>query len=284
MKKIYGQKTGINDSTFEKDIRIYGVNHGAAANILTASNEDHRRIRRLLSHAFSEKALRNQEYVLKRYADRLVSRMGDHAKEGRIVDMARWFNFFTFDLVGDLAFGQPFGGLDTGGYHPWVAMVFENVRYITYKQIACRLGIEQLVWYLAPAKVKQGYLEHFELSKQTAMRRIKSGNLEREDFMSYILRHNDAMGMTEDEISETANVLIMAGSETTASILSGTVFHLCSNPGKYKKLVHEIRSAFKSEDEITLSRINHLEYLIAVFNEGGRLCKSTNAVITIHSF
>jgi cytochrome P450 len=35
--------------------------------------------------------------------------------------------------------------------------------------------------------------------------------------MSYILRHNDEKGMSLDEIGENANVLIVAGSETTCN-------------------------------------------------------------------
>ncbi|ETS73398.1 hypothetical protein PFICI_15003 [Pestalotiopsis fici W106-1] len=94
---------------------------------------------------------------------------------------------------------------------------------------------------------------------------------EREDFMSYILRQNGEEGMTRGEIVENSNVLIIAGSETTATQLSGTTFQLLTNSEVYNKLVREIRTAFTSEEEITLVRMNELKYLRAVFEEGFRM-------------
>jgi len=43
----------------------------------------------------------------------------------------------------------------------------------------------------------------------------------------------------------------MAGSETTATVLSGLMARLIWNPMTYSKLVQEIRTAFDHEDEIT---------------------------------
>ncbi|KAJ1327424.1 aspirochlorine biosynthesis cytochrome P450 monooxygenase [Microdochium nivale] len=70
---------------------------------------------------------------------------------------------------------------------------------------------------------------------------------------------------------ENAGLLIIAGSETTATQLSGTTFYLLSNPRTYDRLVAEIRGAFASEDDINMTTVAHLEYLAAVFNESFRM-------------
>jgi hypothetical protein len=44
--------------------------------------------------------------------------------------MGKWYNLTTFDLIGDLAFGEGFGGLDSGGYHHWVAAVIGSMKAI----------------------------------------------------------------------------------------------------------------------------------------------------------
>jgi cytochrome P450 len=80
--------------------------------------------------------------------------------------------------------------------------------------------------------------------------------------------------MTRSEIAENAKLLILAGSETTATLLSGVTFQLLTNPNKYENLVKEIRSSFTSEQEITIARVNQLRYIIAAFSEGSRMCKS----------
>lgn len=53
---------------------------------------------------------------------------------------------------------------------------------------------------------------------------------------------------------------IIAGSETTATLLTGAVFLLLKNPKALQKLKDEIRSAFQSEDQITFSSVEHLPY------------------------
>ena len=93
----------------------------------------------------------------------------------------------------------------------------------------------------------------------------------RSDFMSYILRHNDEKGMTVPEIIVNANLLILAGSETTATLLSGATYHLLRNPTALYKLNNEIRNTFMAEDEITLTSVQNLKYMTAVLNESLRM-------------
>lgn len=57
-----------------------------------------------------------------------------------------------------------------------------------------------------------------------------------------------------------AMVLIVAGSDTSATLLSGLLYLLLKNPTCLQKITHEIRSAFKSEDEITFSSVQNLPY------------------------
>lgn len=76
-------------------------------------------MRRLLTHAFSSKALQEQEQTLHTYADMLIDKLAGMMRgtQHAIVDMTRWYNFTTFDLIGDLAFGEPFGCLSENKYH-----------------------------------------------------------------------------------------------------------------------------------------------------------------------
>lgn len=251
-------------------------------NIITANNEDHKRMRRLLSHAFSEKALRGQENIIKHYVDLFITKLNDKAHKNEAIDIVRWYNFTTFDLIGDLAFGEPFGCLESGGYHPWVAMIFDGIKASVFSYALKRMpSLKPLSTLIIPKSFAQRSQEHFELSANTTRKRITSGGTDREDFMSYILRHQDEKGMSEWEIIENASVLIIAGSETTATQLSGTTFQLLTNHDAYDKVVKEIRTTFSSEDEITLLRVNDLEYMLAVLNEAFRMCKSNQAPQTI---
>lgn len=77
--------------------------------------------------------------------------------------------------------------------------------------------------------------------------------------------------MTLTEIRLTSSTLVSAGSETTATALSGAVYLLGTNPNILAKLADEIRSAFAYEDEITLLSVQNLQYMHAVINETLRI-------------
>lgn len=53
-------------------------------------------------------------------------------------------------------------------------------------------------------------------------------------------------------------------------MLSGVTYLLLSNPEALSKVVDEVRSAFKSEEEITLTSVNCLTYMLACLNEALR--------------
>lgn len=81
--------------------------------------------------------------------------------------------------------------------------------------------------------------------------------------------------MSLPEIYTAAQVLIVAGSETTATGLIGATYLLLSQPKTFIRLAHEIRTHFSSEDQITLQSISSpktLPYLHAVIEESLRLC------------
>ncbi|OTA65405.1 cytochrome P450 [Hypoxylon sp. EC38] len=73
------------------------------------------------------------------------------------------------------------------------------------------------------------------------------------------------------QISINASRLIVAGSETTATLLSGAVFFLTTHEDKLARLTHEVRSSFKNDKEITLSSVGDLTYMLACLDECLRL-------------
>lgn len=90
--------------------------------------------------------------------------------------------------------------------------------------------------------------------------------------MTYILGNNNEKGaqLTQAEMNSNASSLIVGGSETTSTLLSGVTWLLLMNPDKMQKLKDEIRSKFKTYESITISDVNETPYLIAVVSEGLR--------------
>ncbi|KAJ5809607.1 Cytochrome monooxygenase lcsI [Penicillium pulvis] len=277
-KDIYGhRKPGAG--SFLKDPKFY-VRGPTGPNVLNADDADHSRERRLLSHAFSEKALRDQETLIQSYVDLLVERLNGQVVAARgAIDMCRWYNYTTFDIIGDLAFGEPFDCLQESKYHPWVKMVFSSVKGgALLRPLQIYPIIAPIVRMLLPKRVMKMRNEHFAMSAEKVHRRLEV-KTERPDFMTYILRHTDDRAMTGKEMEANAALLILAGSETTATLLAGLSYYLAQNPATYKRLVEEIRSTFKSYDDINFLGVSQMTYLNAALEEALRVYPPVPAVI-----
>ncbi|MCJ1270923.1 hypothetical protein MMC22_010820 [Lobaria immixta] len=272
---IYARKEG--QPGFPKDPSRYGkwmwIN--GAPDIFTAGDVDHSRLRRLLIPAFSDNAIGDQEALVQLNVNLLIKqlrgRLHDSFSKGK-VDMSAWLNWATFDIIGELAFGEPFGCLQAGTYHPWVSLVFENV-----KAVAVLQAIRQFPWVDAVVQLFLSELmartlrNHQQLTIDKVDRRLEKRE-DRGDFLDIVLKHNGTeKEMTRDEIYSNSNVIIMAGSETSASAMAGCLYHLVTNPDVMSRLRDEIRSRFVSEKEITFKAVADLPYLTAVLHESMRM-------------
>jgi hypothetical protein len=68
-----------------------------------------------------------------------------------------------------------------------------------------------------------------------------------------------------------ASTLVVAGSETTATTVTAALYFLLTNAHVHRRLVIEVRSAFQNKDEITITTVNKLEYMLACLNETMRI-------------
>ncbi len=89
-KEIYGYNSGRPELV--KDPRTHD-GMGTVPAIINANTEHHAYLRKLLSHGFSDKALREQEPVIQEFVDLLIRRLGEESSKGdKPLDMAIWFN------------------------------------------------------------------------------------------------------------------------------------------------------------------------------------------------
>lgn len=77
--------------------------------------------------------------------------------------------------------------------------------------------------------------------------------------------------MSREEIIKTSGTLIIAGSETSATLLSGVIFYLLKNPSTLEKLTDEIRTAFFDPADMNFVKLAKLQYLNACLQEALRM-------------
>lgn len=201
------------------------------ASILSADKKDHARFRRLMSHAFSEKGLKEQQVHILYYVDLLVDRLNEIARANGYTDMVAWYNMVTFDIIGDLAFGASFDSLKNRRSHEWIPAVLGNITTTFQMTVLTRNGLSFLSRYLISSQQQQLRVRNFKYAKERVDERMaKAGN--RGDFWDRIqiksTNDNEAgEGMSSAEMLNNASVLVLGGSETSATAMSGTYFRPC---------------------------------------------------------
>ncbi|PWY82364.1 benzoate 4-monooxygenase cytochrome P450 [Aspergillus eucalypticola CBS 122712] len=264
---------------------IYGHGHrqlpkvsGSASNpkdIISANDSDHTRFRKAISHAFSAKGLQAQEPFIMEYVDKLINKLHSMAESEVAVDMAKWYNLTTFDLIGDLAFGQSFGGLDSKEYHYWVSTIFEFIKAIAFARFKddYPMVFNALKRFL-PKHLLEAKRRQDEYSWNTVQTRLHDQtDRGQADFMQSMLRHRgDKDGLTDEELAANASILVIAGSETTATLLSGLTYWLLQHPKEMEKVKFEVRSVMKTEEDITVNNATaKLPYMLACIDEAFRM-------------
>ncbi|THC89981.1 hypothetical protein EYZ11_010555 [Aspergillus tanneri] len=284
-RDIYGFRPG--RPQLPKDPKLYASKMNGVRDSIGGylDNEAHTRQRRLLSHAFSERCLREQEEAIVQYVDLLIRRLRDRTKldpkHEATEDLKNWFTFVTFDITGDLMFAETFDCLRDGKLHPWIALIFATMKGITFLSVINHFSLIRVLqkWAL-PESLREKMMQHFNDTTQKADRRLQKGAT-RPDLMSAILKNGlgDSQGkfvenqpiMSRREIHANSVFITVAGSETSASILSGCVYYLCKYPDAMERICKEVRAAFSRDDEITSAKCGRLPYLNAVIEESLRL-------------
>jgi cytochrome P450 len=133
---IYGHRAGRPD--LDKDpIHVGAVDPVPGVSTISMADRDtHARQRKALSHGFSRRALWDQEATVQGFVDKLMDRIHLYAEGGETFDIVRWLNFVTFDIIGDLSFGESFRCLETGDFHFWISMIFDAVKAGAIEQVS----------------------------------------------------------------------------------------------------------------------------------------------------
>ncbi|GME43669.1 Cytochrome p450 [Neofusicoccum parvum] len=269
-KDIYGHRTGGRASN-HKDEQFYSKPINGIDSLITEpSDAEHGRIRKIFANAFSHKALVEQEPLIRKYAELLVSQTKAAAAASTSpFDLVKLYNFTTFDIMGDLTFGEPLNLLQTSEYTPWVDAVFGGFKAGDIARITLEYPLLRAVWKLVtPRRLVAMRRAHFQHSADRVERRLAAES-PRPDIWSLALR--DGARLERGKMHSNAALFMLAGTETTATLLSGLTYHLLRAPDKLRVLLGEIRGAFAAVEDMDLVNLQRLPYLSACVEEGLRM-------------
>ncbi|KAK5123311.1 hypothetical protein LTR85_002742 [Meristemomyces frigidus] len=170
--------------------------------------------------------------------------------------MASWHIMTAFELIGDLSSGEAFNSLRDRRVHEWIPVVSEPVRFFAMANVLRNDGLDNLTRYLIPKNVQLARVANYRYAQDQVGKRAAS-SAARGDFWDRIMIKSvgdnaSGEGMSQGEMLNNATLLVLAGSETSATALSGATYLLLKHPGVMKKAVKEVRTAFEADGETTL--------------------------------
>ncbi|KAF4839749.1 Cytochrome P450 monooxygenase 1 [Colletotrichum siamense] len=272
-KDIMGHRSS-GAPEFEKYQMFYRPVTTIPSTIVSSGGKEHALLRRSMSHGFSERSLRDQQPLIMQYVNLFIQRLHENCAKGEPIDLMAWYNFTTFDIIGDLAFGEPFGCLERSDYHPWIRTIFISARLGTVVQTANHYPwMKKLMLNLLATKsARASRGKNLNNAREKVQRRMDLGGKGgRPDLIEGLLKKKDELGLSFDQLAANSNTLVIGGSETTATLLSGVTYYLLTNQHTLEKLVSEVRSTFEKEDDITIISVNKLSYMLACLDEALRI-------------
>ena len=205
-KDIYGYQNGavVKGEEFPKAACFYR-NRGVPPSIVSETRENHALLRRQMSPGFSDRSLREQEKIVKGYVDLLIQRLRerciparDDEAEGKAerkpvssasrsaVDIRHWFNYVTFDIIGDLAFGESFGCLEQGRAADRVSSIEKGLQAQSMNYAMKQLGLERLVKWLVKSRAK--FRRENDALTMAVLKRRMALKAERHDLIEGLLK------------------------------------------------------------------------------------------------
>ncbi|KAJ5921061.1 cytochrome P450 monooxygenase [Penicillium verhagenii] len=227
-------------------MRFYHASNKKAPSVVVAPDGVHSRQKKAILRAFSESALQAHERLLRPFVDISVGRLGQISvkKQHEFVDLTEWYNHVMFDFMSLELFGESLGCLENETNHAWVDILFSSIKAWAVLSQANKV----------PAKRES----EFESDPST--------------FSAYMRASKDPKStLSPEEVLSNHSFMMMAGSETTATLLSGCTFFLLKHPTVYEKWSCQIRERFPSASDISFSSLAGMEFLRAVIKETLRM-------------
>ncbi|KAI0698054.1 cytochrome P450 monooxygenase pc-bph [Cerioporus squamosus] len=316
LQVVYGHGTGTLKSEFYD--AFVSIQRGL---FNTRSRPQHARKRKIVSHIFSQKSVlefephvRTHLALLFKQWDKLCDggvkglsgtegEGGWRGRDGRVwFDCLPWYNYLAFDIIGDLAFGSPFGMLIACKDSAPVA-VSHKAAMAAYGDTAARnieiqhfpavqvlndrgeysasLGVlpphwrplaKRIPWF---SRGNQAVQRLAGIAVAAVAQRLADPQNDRVDLLAKLQEGRDDNGdpMGREELTAEALTQLIAGSDTTSNSSCAITYHLARNPHVQHKLQQELDEALAGDDDPvpTYESVKRLPYLEAVINEALRI-------------
>ncbi|XP_076809898.1 cytochrome P450 3A31-like [Clavelina lepadiformis] len=275
----------------DRQITFSKVNGKYMNAALTASRGDHwKRMRNSLTPAFSASKLKEMVRIVEQCVHHMTSALHKSVQndDGRF-DVKETFGELSLDAVCSAAFSvnvhsnSP-GAAATGRKVVEMSKeifnfeIFKNPLILIFMLFPWTENIAEKLNYSIFPKKPITFFHRLTLS--LIDRLSHSSDQKRVDIMQSMLeaeisedeaKNGKAKGLTKQEITANAILMLIAGFETTANALTYLTYNLATHKHVQEKLTEEIEETLKEYGELSYEALNSMKYLTMCLNESLRL-------------
>ncbi|ATZ52267.1 hypothetical protein BCIN_08g00320 [Botrytis cinerea B05.10] len=257
----------------------------------TVHHDKHRQRRSALQPYFSMANVRRLQPVIQERLDVMLKQMNKFRDTGDVLNASCMFSAFGNDVVSIYSFARCDHRLESPDFDPSsrnAALAgissIHFMKHVPWVNNVMKALPETLVEWLLPV------LSSFLKLKRTSKRQVEeimAGENEAwrgKDHLTIFHAILDSklppQEKTVERLSEDAQVLVMAGTLTTASTLELITFWLLRQPKTLLKMKEELRTVMPTVDDVgtvPLAALENLPFVTAVIKEGLRLSHGLSA-------
>ncbi|CAG9973782.1 unnamed protein product [Clonostachys byssicola] len=303
IKDIYGHGT---PCTKDEQYLVGAGSHFHLADVVDKS--EHARKRKVLSAAYALKNLERWEFKVADKVQRMIAQIDklctapprkgeiEPAPEDVKVDVRTWFNFFSLDAIVDIGLSARLGLIDQG-HDMTTALRKDGTTFQTslrdclyptarkqswliwsydYYKVLDKLS-NIIPFYNKMQKAADGWEAIVLYQSAQRLERYRKGE-KLDDFFQALMEDKNGKPQNLDwgEIVAEINIMMNAGSVTTAIALANILYQLILHPDIMAKLRAELDDALDPEEVVApYDKVKHLPYLRACLDESLRLWPPT---------
>lgn len=243
--------------------------------LINASKSVHRRLRKALMPGFTPTSLRRRGHVVENYTDVLLDQFGKLAESKETFDIGKWLNMATFDIIVHLVLGIRFRCLEKGEYQEWSSMLPHHFRAAALRRCFSEYpplyAVIETLGLSTDVKKEAELFGGIHMTVAGALQQDSDARIADALISDVSLDGDDAGSrISSEEFATSCITILLAGSETTATTITGLTYFLHHNPEKKKRLQEEL-SFFADKSGINNETVRNLAYLNGCINETMRL-------------
>ncbi|KAK0388572.1 hypothetical protein NLU13_4815 [Sarocladium strictum] len=269
MKHVLAVRTEYRRSSWYDGMRF----NPARDNCLSWRDEDmHMNLRSKMAAGYSGREIENLEAKIDENIAAWMNLLDSYVAKDQPFDLGLKAQYFTLDVISHIAFGKPFGFIETD------SDVYDYIK-TTEETVPMAMVTTVLPWLakllrspifkavLPSERDPLGFGKVMAIAKACAAERFGPEKQTRKDMLGSFVSH----GLNQAEVESEILLQIIAGSDTTATAIRSTLLHIITNPRVNARLLEEIRAAAISTPIISDAQARTMPYLQAVIKEGLRI-------------